>query len=359
MNEEVCFLLRPIPPKLIQLKLAHDSEVQILADKHGSFRYLVCENEELPIGLQFISFLPLPSSRYYYDKNILAKIPGKRYAYKFDYHALALACQAQQSPTPSDAKLSELTSMLAPLLSASAVASASASLHESLTSMSPPSSAASPAGSGKSQQITNTTRQRRRTRGALKSSESAEASPSFMLVNNLSQQSPSSAEAMRAQQQSPAESYTTQQSHSSSPHSYDFESFMTGSSSRSAEVSGHFSQLVQPLSDSYILPDRLNFPATSGTAIAATTSTSSSLPPSYTGYELPDLGGNILSTTFLPEIQQPPLPPSQLSNLPPPPPFSEAIAATSSTNPVSTSTTAEMQIRSNSVPADMYFLNFN
>ena len=44
--------------------------------------------------------------RYYYDKNILTKIPGKRYAYKFDFHALTLACRAQQSPTPSDAKLS-------------------------------------------------------------------------------------------------------------------------------------------------------------------------------------------------------------------------------------------------------------
>ena len=55
--------------------------------------------------------------RYYYDKNILAKIPGKRYAYKFDFHALTLACRAQQSPTPSDAKLSELSGILAPLLS--------------------------------------------------------------------------------------------------------------------------------------------------------------------------------------------------------------------------------------------------
>ena len=54
--------------------------------------------------------------RYYYDKYILAKIPGKRYAYKFDFHALTLACRAQQCPTPSDAKLSELSGILAPLL---------------------------------------------------------------------------------------------------------------------------------------------------------------------------------------------------------------------------------------------------
>ena len=55
--------------------------------------------------------------RYYYDKDILAKIQGKRYAYRFNFHALSLACQAQQSPTPSDAKISDLTHILAPLLS--------------------------------------------------------------------------------------------------------------------------------------------------------------------------------------------------------------------------------------------------
>jgi len=55
--------------------------------------------------------------RYYYDKNILTKIPGKRYAYRFDFHCLQLACQAQQSPTPSDTKLTELTGILAPFLS--------------------------------------------------------------------------------------------------------------------------------------------------------------------------------------------------------------------------------------------------
>ena len=54
--------------------------------------------------------------RYYYDKNILTKISGKRYAYRFDFHSLLLACQAQQSPTPSDTKLTELTGILAPFL---------------------------------------------------------------------------------------------------------------------------------------------------------------------------------------------------------------------------------------------------
>ncbi|XP_052120473.1 transcriptional regulator ERG homolog [Frankliniella occidentalis] len=33
--------------------------------------------------------------RYYYDKNIMTKVHGKRYAYKFDFHGLMLACQAQ------------------------------------------------------------------------------------------------------------------------------------------------------------------------------------------------------------------------------------------------------------------------
>ncbi|XP_077563448.1 Friend leukemia integration 1 transcription factor-like isoform X2 [Haemaphysalis longicornis] len=35
--------------------------------------------------------------RYYYDKNIMTKVHGKRYAYKFDFHGLT---QAQQAPTP-------------------------------------------------------------------------------------------------------------------------------------------------------------------------------------------------------------------------------------------------------------------
>ncbi|XP_025016776.1 Friend leukemia integration 1 transcription factor-like isoform X2 [Tetranychus urticae] len=36
--------------------------------------------------------------RYYYDKNIMTKVHGKRYAYKFDFHGLAQACQ----PNPTD-----------------------------------------------------------------------------------------------------------------------------------------------------------------------------------------------------------------------------------------------------------------
>uniref|UniRef100_A0A914YLE9 ETS domain-containing protein n=1 Tax=Panagrolaimus superbus TaxID=310955 RepID=A0A914YLE9_9BILA len=33
--------------------------------------------------------------RYYYDKNIMTKVHGKRYAYKFDFQGLAQACQNQ------------------------------------------------------------------------------------------------------------------------------------------------------------------------------------------------------------------------------------------------------------------------
>nr|2YPR_A Chain A, PROTEIN FEV [Homo sapiens]2YPR_B Chain B, PROTEIN FEV [Homo sapiens]3ZP5_A Chain A, PROTEIN FEV [Homo sapiens] len=31
--------------------------------------------------------------RYYYDKNIMSKVHGKRYAYRFDFQGLAQACQ--------------------------------------------------------------------------------------------------------------------------------------------------------------------------------------------------------------------------------------------------------------------------
>uniref|UniRef100_A0A915AF46 ETS domain-containing protein n=1 Tax=Parascaris univalens TaxID=6257 RepID=A0A915AF46_PARUN len=51
--------------------------------------------------------------RYYYDKNIMTKVHGKRYAYKFDFHGLAQACQ---SGTASD-------------LSPAAAVAAAASIH--------------------------------------------------------------------------------------------------------------------------------------------------------------------------------------------------------------------------------------
>ncbi|XP_006557555.1 DNA-binding protein D-ETS-6-like [Apis mellifera] len=37
--------------------------------------------------------------RYYYDKNIMTKVHGKRYAYKFDFHGLMMACQTQAGIT--------------------------------------------------------------------------------------------------------------------------------------------------------------------------------------------------------------------------------------------------------------------
>ncbi|XP_039284420.1 transcriptional regulator ERG homolog isoform X2 [Nilaparvata lugens] len=39
--------------------------------------------------------------RYYYDKNIMTKVHGKRYAYKFDFHSLVAQNQAAQTPADS------------------------------------------------------------------------------------------------------------------------------------------------------------------------------------------------------------------------------------------------------------------
>uniref|UniRef100_A0AC34Q2C4 ETS domain-containing protein n=1 Tax=Panagrolaimus sp. JU765 TaxID=591449 RepID=A0AC34Q2C4_9BILA len=39
--------------------------------------------------------------RYYYDKNIMTKVHGKRYAYKFDFQGLAQACQTTASSSSS------------------------------------------------------------------------------------------------------------------------------------------------------------------------------------------------------------------------------------------------------------------
>ncbi|KAJ8731047.1 hypothetical protein PYW08_002460 [Mythimna loreyi] len=38
--------------------------------------------------------------RYYYDKNIMSKVHGKRYAYRFSWAGLAAACQAQAGDAP-------------------------------------------------------------------------------------------------------------------------------------------------------------------------------------------------------------------------------------------------------------------
>uniref|UniRef100_A0A8D8R274 DNA-binding protein D-ETS-6 n=1 Tax=Cacopsylla melanoneura TaxID=428564 RepID=A0A8D8R274_9HEMI len=53
--------------------------------------------------------------RYYYDKNIMTKVHGKRYAYRFDFQGLMLACQAQSQANTSDAyKLHQATTSAAP-----------------------------------------------------------------------------------------------------------------------------------------------------------------------------------------------------------------------------------------------------
>ncbi|XP_060872438.1 DNA-binding protein D-ETS-6-like [Metopolophium dirhodum] len=39
--------------------------------------------------------------RYYYDKNIMTKVHGKRYAYKFDFHGLMTACHQSQPQMPA------------------------------------------------------------------------------------------------------------------------------------------------------------------------------------------------------------------------------------------------------------------
>lgn len=50
---------------------------------HCVFRLNACDFQ-----LSFVNH-----SRYYYDKNIMTKVHGKRYAYKFDFQGLAAATQ--------------------------------------------------------------------------------------------------------------------------------------------------------------------------------------------------------------------------------------------------------------------------
>jgi friend leukemia integration 1 transcription factor len=52
------------------------------------------------IKSEFINHLIFLIFRYYYDKNIMTKVHGKRYAYKFDFQGLAAATQpAATDPT--------------------------------------------------------------------------------------------------------------------------------------------------------------------------------------------------------------------------------------------------------------------
>ena len=43
---------------------------------------------------------------------MLTKTPGKRYAYKYNFHALKRACEAQQNPLPSDTKEDKLHAIM-------------------------------------------------------------------------------------------------------------------------------------------------------------------------------------------------------------------------------------------------------
>nr|CAD7454405.1 unnamed protein product [Timema tahoe] len=61
--------------------------------RQESFRY--GENHELLVQVDRRASGRKESFRYYYDKNIMTKVHGKRYAYKFDFHGLMAACQAQ------------------------------------------------------------------------------------------------------------------------------------------------------------------------------------------------------------------------------------------------------------------------
>ncbi|KAK6483047.1 protein FEV-like [Huso huso] len=49
--------------------------------------------------------------RYYYDKNIMTKVHGKRYAYKFDFHSLAQVCQ----PTSTEHSLYKFQGNFTPI----------------------------------------------------------------------------------------------------------------------------------------------------------------------------------------------------------------------------------------------------
>lgn len=48
-------------------------------------------------------YFPFYPTRYYYDKSIMTKVHGKRYAYKFDFHGLMAACHSQAQGSGCDA----------------------------------------------------------------------------------------------------------------------------------------------------------------------------------------------------------------------------------------------------------------
>lgn len=62
---------------------------------------------EINVLLRQTLYLPL-FFRYYYDKNIMTKVHGKRYAYKFDFQGLAAATQPATTDPSSYKYQSEL-----------------------------------------------------------------------------------------------------------------------------------------------------------------------------------------------------------------------------------------------------------
>jgi hypothetical protein len=78
--------------------------------------------------------------RYYYDKNIMTKVHGKRYAYKFDFHAIMQACQIQYPDTSSSYRYAaDFNSLLAHHTNSYAAVAAGG--YSKLSSLPPPASA--------------------------------------------------------------------------------------------------------------------------------------------------------------------------------------------------------------------------
>ncbi|XP_035796105.1 DNA-binding protein D-ETS-6-like [Anopheles albimanus] len=93
--------------------------------------------------------------RYYYDKNIMTKVQGKRYTYKFDFHGLMAACQAQAQLGEPSTTASGTSS--AHILAASCGSySSSPALTSSLKSQAPASSPGASAGQSQQQQQRST-----------------------------------------------------------------------------------------------------------------------------------------------------------------------------------------------------------
>ncbi|XP_053661839.1 DNA-binding protein D-ETS-6-like [Anopheles marshallii] len=75
--------------------------------------------------------------RYYYDKNIMTKVQGKRYTYKFDFHGLMAACQAQAQLTDAGTNGANILAGCGSYGSSPATSTTSSSM-KSPTNSSPP-----------------------------------------------------------------------------------------------------------------------------------------------------------------------------------------------------------------------------